>query len=154
VPGGKTAGGVSTAGQASKVRPVTLLLSEWLGVGAQSPSQDQAWRLIQYLLEPVSLAAVNETKGFRAPRKSLSTAPYLRAPQLQRMVELSDRYGQAIPRVPDQAAFRDTLRSMADEVFAGRVTVEAALASATRRLQSETDKLGVSGFAGGLDDLF
>ncbi|HEU5315176.1 MAG TPA: extracellular solute-binding protein [Chloroflexota bacterium] len=151
-----TAAGKAPNGQtapASKIRPVTLLSSEWLGVGSQSPSQDQAWRLIQYLLEPASLAAVNETKSSRAPRKSLSAARYLRAPHLERMVALSDRFGQPVPRVPDQAYFRDTLRSMAEEVFAGRATVEAALAIAARQLQTETDKLGVSGFWSEADDV-
>jgi ABC-type glycerol-3-phosphate transport system substrate-binding protein len=151
-PSAKAGAGQATAGGAHKIRPVSLLASEWLGIGAQSPSQDQAWRLIQYLLEPVSLAAVNETKSFRAPRKSLSGARYLRTPHLERMVELSDRFGQPMPRVPDQAYFRDTLRAMADEVFAGRATVEAALAVAARQLQAETDKLGVSGFWSAVED--
>jgi ABC-type glycerol-3-phosphate transport system substrate-binding protein len=140
-----SAGQVGQSGTA-KVRPVTLLSAEWLGVAASSPSQDQAWALVQYLLEPASLLAVNETRAYRPPRKSLSTARFLRQPQLERMVELADRYGQPLPRVPEQKYFQDTLRAMADELFTGRSTVEQALSVATRQLQHETDRLGITGF--------
>ena len=74
------------------------------------------------------------------PRKSLSTAKYLRTPHLEKMVELSDRYGVPAPRVPDAALFRETLRSAADDVFTGRITPEQALAAATRKLQAEVDR--------------
>jgi len=130
----------------AKVKPVTLLSAEWLGVAASSPSQDQAWALVQYLLEPASLLAVNETRAYRPPRKSLSTARFLRQAPFDRMVELSDRFGQPLPRVPEQTYFRDTLRGMADELFAGRSTVDQALAIATKQLQHETDRLGITGF--------
>ena len=136
---GAAAGGAGGGG-GGKQKPVTLISAEWLGILAGSQAQDQAWALVQYLLEPASLLAVNETRYFRPPRKSLSTAKYLRTPHLEKMIELSDRYGVPVPRVPDAALFRDTLRSAADDAFTGRVTPEQALTTATRKLQAEVDR--------------
>ena len=134
----ETASASAPAG--GKQRPVTLVSSEWLGILSGSQVQDQAWAFVQYLLEPSSLTAVNETRYFRTPRKSLSAAKYLRTPQLEKMIELSDRYAVPMPRVPDAALFRDTLRTAADDVFTGRVATEQALSNATRRLQAEVDR--------------
>lgn len=130
----------ATASTGGKLKPVTLISAEWLGILDTSPTQDQAWALVQYLLEPAALLTVNETRYFRTPRKSLSDAKYLRTPHLEKMVELSDRYGVPMARVPDATLFRDTLRGAADDVFSGRVTPEQALATATRRLQPEVDR--------------
>jgi maltose-binding protein MalE len=123
-----------------KQRPVTLVSSEWLGILSSSQAQDQAWAFVQYLMEPSSLLAINETRYLRTPRKSFSAAKYLRTPHLERMVELSDKYAVPMPRVPDAALFRDTLRSAADDAFTARVTPEQALTTATRKLQTEVDR--------------
>ncbi|HET7768856.1 MAG TPA: extracellular solute-binding protein, partial [Chloroflexota bacterium] len=121
--------GVSGAAGGSangKQRPVTLVSSEWLGILSSSQAQDQAWAFVQYLMEPSSLLAINETRYLRTPRKSLSAAKYLRTPHLERMIELSDKYAVPMPRVPDATLFRDSLRSTADDAFTGRVTPEQA----------------------------
>ncbi|HXI15891.1 MAG TPA: extracellular solute-binding protein [Chloroflexota bacterium] len=134
-----------TSSSASKIRPTALLSTDWLAIGSLSTAQDQAWAFLQYLLEPSTMLAFNETRYFLPPRKSLGTMGYLRQPHLQRTAEVASRFGQSLPRVPDDSVFRNTLRNAVDDMFAGRTTPEDATAAVTRRLQQEVERLGFKG---------
>jgi len=70
---------------------------------------------------------------------------YMRQPHLQRMAEVAGRFGHALPRVPDDTVFRNTLRNAVDDMFAGRTTPEDATSAVSRRLQQEVERLGFKG---------
>ena len=128
-----------------KNRPAALLSTDWLAIGSLSKAQDQAWAFLQYLLEPSTMLAFNETRYFLPPRKSLGAMGYMRQPHLQRMAEVAGRFGHALPRVPDDTVFRNTLRNAVDDMFAGRATPEDATSAVSRRLQQEVERLGFKG---------
>jgi ABC-type glycerol-3-phosphate transport system substrate-binding protein len=128
-----------------RVRPISTNFSDWIAMGSLSKAQDQAWALMQFLVEPAPLAAYVESEGLQVPRRSLADVGFMRQPHVQRLIKLFEQYGHAQIRVPDQALFRGTLIEMGNDVFTGKSSPRAALEQAARLLQAEVDKLGFKG---------
>jgi multiple sugar transport system substrate-binding protein len=129
----------------ARVRPITLNFSDWISIGSMSKAQDQAWALMQFLVEPENLLAYGETRYFQPPRKSAANQGFMKQPLLQRMVEVFDKHGHAQIRVPDQAIFQQTTQLMAEDVYAGKLSAKQSVEEAARKLQAEVDKAGFKG---------
>jgi hypothetical protein len=69
----------------------------------------------------------------------------MKEPQLQRMVEVFDKYGHAQIRVPDQAIFIAAMQAMGESVYTSKASPRQAVEETARQLQAELDKIGYKG---------
>jgi multiple sugar transport system substrate-binding protein len=115
---------------------VVSVYTDWLAMSPQSKHKDLAWDLMTFLMEPANLAAYNETLFFIPPRRSaVEAADFMQEnPQLQQFVDLMDRYGRALPPIPEWFEIRTGLQSVVSAAIYGSKTPEQALRDYSREL--------------------
>ncbi len=115
---------------------VISVYTDWLAMSPQSRHKDLAWELMTFLMEAENLAAYNETLFFIPPRRSaVEAAQFMQDnPQLRQFVDLMDRYGRALPPIPEWFEIRTGLQSAVSAAIYGTKTPEQALRDYSREL--------------------
>ncbi len=115
---------------------VISVYTDWLAMSPQSRHKDLAWELMTFLMEAENLAAYNETLFFIPPRRSaVEAAQFMQDnPQLRQFVDLMDRYGRALPPIPEWFEIRTGLQSAVSAAIYQTKTPEQALRDYSREL--------------------
>jgi multiple sugar transport system substrate-binding protein len=107
---------------------------------SQSPRKEAAWKLAVYLSEPEVQARFHSITGNLPPRRSVWQAPALAGdPFAQAYREQLER-ALPTPKVPEWERIATELRLVAEEMVAGRLSVDEAAAELDRRADRILEK--------------
>src|SRR5699024_9409236 len=105
-----------------------------------SPVKDAAWQLVAYLSEPDVQARLHALTGDLPPRRSAWAAPGLAEdPYAQAFRDQLER-ALPTPKVPEWERIATEMRLVAEEMVAGRLSVDAAAAELDRRADAILEK--------------
>jgi multiple sugar transport system substrate-binding protein len=105
-----------------------------------SPAKDAAWQLIAYLSEPDVQARLHALTGDLPPRRSAWNAPALaNDPQAGAFRDQLER-ALPTPKVPEWERIGTEMRLVAEEMVAGRLSVDEAAAELDRRADAILEK--------------
>ncbi len=105
-----------------------------------SPNQDAAWQLIAYLSEPDVQAKFHALTGDLPPRRSAWDAPALAADVPSRAFRDQLERAKPTPKVPEWERIATEMRLVAEEMVAGKLTVDEAAAELDRRADAILEK--------------
>jgi multiple sugar transport system substrate-binding protein len=120
--------------------PSTMSSFAGFMMGKDTKNPDDAWTLISYLESPSSLTIIDSASLFLPPRKSLASADYITSDPLFKSFADALVYGKGNPNVPAWVQVRNILGEQIIAALNGKVTVDAALASAEKDVNAALSK--------------
>ena len=105
-----------------------------------SPNHDAAWQLVEYLSRPDVQARFHALTGDLPPRRSAWAAPSLAADGPSRAFRDQLERAKPTPKVPEWERIAQEMRLVAEEMVAGRLTVDEAAAELDRRADAILEK--------------
>lgn len=105
-----------------------------------SPNHDAAWRLVEYLSRPDVQERFHAMTGDLPPRRSAWDAPALSADVPSRAFRDQLERAKPTPKVPEWERIAQEMRLVAEEMVAGRLSVDEAAAELDRRADRILEK--------------
>jgi multiple sugar transport system substrate-binding protein len=105
-----------------------------------SPNHDAAWQLVEFLSRPDVQARFHALTGDLPPRRSAWSAPALAADEPSKAFRDQLERAKPTPKVPEWERIATEMRLVAEEMVAGRLTVDEAAAELDRRADAILEK--------------
>ncbi len=106
----------------------------------QSPHQDAAWKLAEYLSEPAVQVRFHALTGDLPPRRSPWQAPALAGDPYARAFRDQLERARSTPKVPEWERIATEIRLVAEQMVDGKVTADQAAVEMDRRADAILEK--------------
>ncbi|NLA57664.1 MAG: extracellular solute-binding protein, partial [Firmicutes bacterium] len=117
-------------------RRAGVVYTDYWTITTQAKHPDEAWKFLEFLMEPESLVAYNETMGFLPPRISMQDHPYVADDRTARifMEALVEGHVRPYPVVVNGREFGEFLGEEIEMAVQGMKSPAEALADAEERV--------------------
>ncbi|MCR4425574.1 MAG: ABC transporter substrate-binding protein [Firmicutes bacterium] len=108
-----------------------------IGLSSKSKNKDAAWKFIDFMVSPESMAQYCLVSGFSPARRSLADHPGFQTPLRQAFIKQLEIGGYFYFRTPKSSAISRIVRTETQEALEGKKTVQQAMNDAQKQLQEE-----------------